>query len=502
MHLPPPVNTDPLVSDFYGRKSTRDDGRSAARQERDWRADCAREGLLEGRRFVDPDLSASRYASKPRPDYQALVEHIKAGNCKMVSMWEASRGSREIEEWIVFLKLCRSNGVLIRIFGGSDPRTFDVENRRDWKTLVEEGVSAHDESDRLSERIRTGVRDGAQQGRPYGRLVYGYSREYGLLDGVLRPTAQIEHTEQATVIRRMVADTLAGVSLHAQATRMNAEGVPTSTGRGEWKGHVIRRILLNPVYTGRRIHRGKQAAEACWPAIIPDEQHRRLVAMLTQRGRRVIGSSKLKYQLTAAATCGLCGGLIRTTGAKPADRDAGHLSTRYRCSECMRVSVRCSDVDDLLNRIMRTRLRQPDAWPAFTPARDDEAAQGAKAELAALTDRLAEAKREWKAGRISAASFGEFERDLAAQMEVAERAYQNLTTPTVLDGMDPLEVADRWPGLPPGVRREVIVALAEVYIFPTGSGNRWTPWRLAESRWRGDARTWGQIWAEAGEAPA
>src|SRR5688500_10688225 len=103
-----PAAPNALVSDFYGRKSTRDDGRSAARQERDLKADCLRAGFEEGRRFVDPDLSASQYATKKRPDYLALVEHIKTGDCQLVSMWEASRGSREIGEWIEFLKLCKS----------------------------------------------------------------------------------------------------------------------------------------------------------------------------------------------------------------------------------------------------------------------------------------------------------------------------------------------------------------------------------------------------------
>lgn len=502
MHSRPLNAAKPLVSDFYGRKSTRDDGRSAARQERDWRADCEREGFEQGRRFVDPDLSASRYATRPRPDYLALVEHIKSGNCQMISMWEASRGSREIEEWIVFLKLCRSNNVLIRIFGGGDPRTFDVENRRDWRTLVEEGVDAHDESDKLSERIKAGVRDGALQGRPYGRLVYGYSREYGLVDGKMRPIAQVEDEEQAGIIRRLVEDTLDGVSLHAQAQALNDEGVPTSTGRGEWQGNIIRRMLLNPVYTGRRIHRGEQTAEDCWPAIITDDQHRKLKARLMEPGRRVVGSSKLKYQLAAAATCGLCGGLIRSTGANNADRRQGYVRGRYRCVGCLRVSARIDDVDPTLNRIIVARLRQPDALDVFAPVADDEATRTAEAELERLEDRLAEARREWRAGHISAVSFGEFERDILPQITAAQERYRQAGTPRMLEGADPVDLADRWPELRPGVRREVILALAQVLIFPVGTGNGWTPWRLAESRWRGDERTWGQIWTAAGAAPS
>jgi site-specific DNA recombinase len=500
-----------LTSDFYGRKSTKDAGRSAARQERDWLADCQREGFATGRRFVDPDLSASQYATKSRPDFLALVDHLtslpeiphRAPAQRTVSLWESSRGSRETGEWMSFLRLCAKRGVLIRVFGGEDPRTFDVRKSRDWKILAEEGLEADYESRRMSDRIRDGVRDAATQGRPHGRLGYGYTREYGVVDGKRQCVGQVVNEQQYAVIRRWVADTLAGKSLNAQAAALNEAGVPTASGDGTWQGHIIRRNLLNPMYLGRRLHHGQVTAEECWPQIITEDEHRRLVSILTAPGRRAPGGSQLKYQLTAAAACGLCGGPIRTTGAKPADRRAGHLSARYRCSECLRVSVRCSDADGLINRMMVARLRLPDALPMFAPApaRNDAAAQAAKAEKDALAERLADAKREWKAGRITAGSFGEFERDLTPQLEAAEKRYRGLTTPTALQGMDPLEVADRWPGLPPAMRREVIVGLAEVLIFPIGQGNRWTPWRMAESRWRGDDLTWGQTWTQAGEAP-
>ncbi len=108
---------EPVVSGLYARKSTKDAGRSVARQERSWRSDCDSEGLAAGRTFIDPDFSASRYATRERPDYAALLEWIEGRNCQMVSLWEVTRGSRQMTEWSGFLDLCRKMGVLIRIFG-------------------------------------------------------------------------------------------------------------------------------------------------------------------------------------------------------------------------------------------------------------------------------------------------------------------------------------------------------------------------------------------------
>src|SRR5215467_1681910 len=101
------------VVDLYLRKSTRDDGRSVAGQNDDMTSAALGEGLTVGRVFADPDLSASRFARKPRPDYTALLAHIEAGSCRVLGLWEASRGSRNLGEWVALLDLCRRQGTKI-----------------------------------------------------------------------------------------------------------------------------------------------------------------------------------------------------------------------------------------------------------------------------------------------------------------------------------------------------------------------------------------------------
>lgn len=501
---PPPA--DP-VSDWYGRKSTSDKGRSAARQERDWLADCEREGLTPGRRFVDPDLSASRYATKDRPDFAALVEHIRSGACRMIAMWEASRGSREIEEWIRFLKLCRKQGVLIRIYGGNDPRTFDVRKRRDWRILVEEGVDAHDESELLSERVRDGVRDAAAQGKPYGKVQYGYQRVY---DTRGRFVEQVKDPVQSAVIRKMVEDTFAGVPMNTQARALNKAGVSTPTGIGEWHGNMINRLLRKPSYVAIRRHVTKDESGvehiSCypgdWPAIIEPDEHRRLLEILEAPDRRNFGDgSALKYQLVNAAQCTKCDGSIGWTGGNRNDRRLQRADGRYRCAACYGFSAPRQPIDDLVDRLLTARLRRKDALTVFAPRKDNAAIAAVRAAKEVLEDRLADAKREWKAGRISAASFGEFERDMAPQIEEADGRLRDLSTPPVLHGLDPIEIAGNWPAVPVGVRREIILAFADIRFDPIGRGRRWSPWTMGQSRWHGDELTWGEHWGRSGEVP-
>src|SRR5262245_17757248 len=101
------------VVDLYLRKSTKDEGRSVARQEAELTDAAGRHDLTVGRIFVDPDFSASRYRRRERPDYAALLEHVRHGGCEVLGIFEASRGSRDLTEWSAFLDLCRKHKVRI-----------------------------------------------------------------------------------------------------------------------------------------------------------------------------------------------------------------------------------------------------------------------------------------------------------------------------------------------------------------------------------------------------
>lgn len=481
--------------DLYARKSTADAGKSADRQERDWRADCADGGLEPGQVFVDPDLSASRYSKKIRPDYLRLVEHIKSGNCQMIGMWEASRGSRKLAEWVAFIDLCQETGTLIRVFGdGGD--TFDPRKARDYKALADEGVSAHHEADRLSGRVLTGTRDAAGEGRPPGPLLFGYRRNYSRATRKGKSVIiaeQVIDPERSAVVRQMVADTLAGIPLNTQARRLNEAGVPTPSGQGRWVGAQINRLLRNPGLAGHRVHKGEVTKRNAWPDIVTDDEHRQLVALLDTPGRR--GQRRnhanvdLTHQLSGEALCGVCGHPLRT-----------ERRTRYVCKQrgCGKVSARIDEMDQVVDRMIIRWLRRNDAAGVFAPEVDDAAVQAARRELRELREYLDEFYDDAPDKRVSAAAVARVEARTLPQIEALEARIRKLTTPPALQALAGVDVAGSWTTLPVGTRREVIHHLAEVRLSPVGRAGRWSPWRLADSRFRGDAMTWGEHWGEAG----
>jgi len=489
------------VADLYARKSSSDQGRSVARQKRRWLADCLDLGVQPGRVFVDPNFSASRYGRKDRPDYAVLLDHIRSRHCKMISLWEVTRADRQMGPWVAFLDLCRDLGVFIRIFGDDEPATYDPRRWRDREFLLKEGVAAEGEIEKLRARVKEGIDDAAHQGRPPGPLLYGYARVYGAPtsdsgteSGRKRRTVkQVINEDEARIVRRLAADTLAGIPLQRQAILLNDAGVPTPSGEGSWTGGHINRMLRNPGYEGHRVHRDKVATTGAWPAILDSETASQLRAMLEQPGRLNHADASLAYQLSGGALCGPCRKPLRAKKASGRER--------YQCLHrgCQAVSVLVRDMDAAVDAFITARLRMPDAAVAFAPVAGGPGLDAARADLAALKQRLSELEdAASQPGGDSLEFLLAAARKLRPQIEAAAGRVRQLQTPASLRGYDPHDLAERWPDYPVGERRLVIMALAEVVLSPVGKGGRWSYQRLAESRWRGDTKTWGQIWQREG----
>ena len=93
-----------------------------------------------------------------------------------------------------------------------------------------------------------------------------------------RITGQRKHTrveiieEQAAIVRRIFALRDSGASFGAIANALNADGVPTPKGAGQWQMARVWDIIENPAYRGvlRWTEGGRETTmEGVLPAIIP-----------------------------------------------------------------------------------------------------------------------------------------------------------------------------------------------------------------------------------------
>jgi site-specific DNA recombinase len=511
------------VEDFYARKSSADLGRSVAKQERLFRADCATEDFTPGRMFVDPEFSASRYAKKERPDFQALLEHIRAARCEMLAMWEVTRGSRQMGEWVMLLDITRAMGVLIRIIGegGEDAVTYDPRRQRDREFLMREAMAGEGEVEKTRTRTKQGAAIAASEGRPHGFVKDGYRRVYGDFmdspnEGVSgkivrrREVEQVIDEPRAQIYRWAAEGLLNDVPADRIAAILMAFEVPTPRGKGRWIGSSIVKAVLSSTLEGHRVANGKIVKRNAWPFILDEVTAARLrVKFADPSPRWKAQDTRLKHWLVAAILCEGCGtpmGARENQYLLRRDPDARENQVyRYECTPdrggCGRISAPMKPLEQLVERMMRTRLRQPDALALFEPGDGDEQLRQAEAEaeldlLTARRDELyAEAARP---GGPSMALIAATESRLLPQIEEADARARALRTPPALRTFDPVDLAENWPGYSVGDRRTVTLSMAEIVVSPTGRGRRWGSQQLASSRWRGADRTWGESWAAGG----
>lgn len=482
-----PHSHDGEVVDLYLRKSTKDEGRSVKRQLAELTEGAEREDLTIGRVFVDPDFSASRFAKRARPDYAALLGHIRSDACQVIGLFEGSRGSRTLTEWSTLLDECRERK--IRIWIWTDERVYRPWKTSDYDSLARMGVNAATESNLLSDRVLSGKRKAAQEGKPSGRLQYGFTRVYDEKGEFVR---QVAHPEEAPVVREMVRRITEGDSLAAIARDLNDRGL-TMPGGAPWAGRFVRQMVLRPSYAGRIVHLGQDVGPASWEPIVDVDQWRKAVALLTRPERRTTTrGTALAHWLTNAVACGTC----RTTKLRARTGGTKRPRVTYQCDGCGMV-VSAVALEDFVERVLLIRLSLPDALSAATRRAEDAATSAAEKELADLRGELEEWKALAKARKVSPASFAEFEADLLPQIERAEEKLRRLTVPPEGADLDMVNVSARWPILPADLKRRYVRALVELVVHPAARrGPVFDPARLNESRWRGDALTWGELQAE------
>ncbi|HVJ50657.1 recombinase family protein [Desulfitobacterium sp.] len=170
----------------------------------------------------------------------------------------------------------------------------------------------------IGRRNRAGKVRAALAGKWIGTVPFGYSRNHS--------TGFLEINEpQAEVYRRIVEMFLSGMTPRTILYTLNVENVPSPKG-GEWNDTVVRRMLVDDVYTGtatfgkakyidRKIKKDKPRDE--WivvsnshPAIIDEAKHNEILNNFDAR-KRINGRAQHgKHALSGLLICPVCGGAL------------------------------------------------------------------------------------------------------------------------------------------------------------------------------------------------
>lgn len=417
--------------------------------------------------------SASRYARKARGDFDQLLADLSAdaSECRrgcrfdadVLVLWESSRGSRRVGEWVDLLELCEQRGVRISVT--THGRLYDPANPRDRRTLLEDAVDSEYESGKTSQRVRRTTAAVAAARRPHGRRLYGYERVYDTRTGAL--LGQRPHPTEAPVVRRIFSMYLSGHGIRTIATTLRGEGLRRPNG--PWNEVRVGETLGNPSYAGRRTWKGEDMGQAdpeVWPPLIDPEvfdqvqERRRMV-----RERAQPGQGPKSRLLSGVARCGLC---AERMIARP---DKGRPV--YQCRGCRRVLRDLRKLDDYVTIWLLARFAQWLTDPATAPPEDvpDPAVDAARARAASLKAELEAAQEDMLAERMSAQAYARLERDRLPKIAAAEREAKRAVVPLDIDlPSDPGALEAWWyDTLTAEQRREVVMHyIAAVIVQPTG----------------------------------
>lgn len=379
---------------IYCRISFADEGDDLGvkRQEVDARALCKRLGWKVERAFVDNSVSAYKRAVV-RPEWEAMLVALENGGIQGIVSYDVDRIARQPRDLERLIDIYEANPKLVFATVSGE---IDL-GKSDGRLMARIMVSfANKSSADTGRRVARKHLELAQIGKISG----GGSRPYGYEAG-----GKVVCAAEAEVIKQMAARVLAGESLTSLCKSLDAAGVSTSKGIGNWDRGSIKQILTGPRVAGFRRYRGAllmgedgRPVKGEWPAILDEQTWEALRLVLLDKNRDYnAGRIDRKYLLSGFLRCGRC--QAKMYGVHKRGRPNYMCPVGRGCGNCLR---RAEDLDAHVTELVLRYLEAQDIQendglqPDLTLAEKSVDIQIAEAEKS-----LANLIAEWDAGRMS-----------------------------------------------------------------------------------------------------
>ena len=447
---------------IYTRLSQdRDGGQTATdRQEQACRQFAAAKGWEVGDVYTDVDMSAYRRGVN-RPDFQRLKADLGAGRWAGVLCWKVDRLVRNHRDFEDMWEACETSGA------GLASATEPVDSSSELGMIVVRLLVsfARMESANISVRVKALNAAKARNGEGHvsGQRPFGLNREW---------TALVD--AEADLLRDAAKQVLAGESLNSIATRWNAAGVTTSTGK-PWRAPILGRLLRAPHLAGLRVHNGEVIGPGSWPAVFDEVTHRRLVALLSDPARRRNGGGRARYLLS--------GGLLRCELCRHpmTSRPRADGARRYICRRgpglpgCGKVGILAEPLEDLIREDVLNLLADGGVEHALADAATVEPQRQAAAQQLAAVEASMEqlAIKFFAEHAIGAKEYWAARRHLEEQQTALSQRLRGLQRSDPLAGLpDTLEaLQEEWASWDIGRRRTVISGVvSEITVAPAVPG--------------------------------
>ena len=313
-------NTDLAPVALYARVSSdrQDVDLSVAAQMRALRDYADKNGYLVVREYID-EAESGRIAD--RPQFRKMLDEASKPEApfREILVWKFSRFTRKREHAVAFKSMLRRKGIRV---------VSITEHADDTPTgkLMEAIIESVDEfySENLAQEVVRGMREAASRGFwMTANPPYGYQRVY-VQDGVKkRPRLELNPPHD-TLVRRIFDLTLQGRTSLDILKTLNAEGIPSPSGK-QWRKTTVHKLLSNEAYTGTLVW-GQKAqdgqepvrVENAFPAIVSPEEFNRVRRLLEARAPKVTHPRRAAspYLLSGLAKCETCNKALTAAEAK------------------------------------------------------------------------------------------------------------------------------------------------------------------------------------------
>lgn len=455
-------------------------------------ADCTEEARRRGwpilAQYVDNDVSGS-YERGEKTDWFKMLQSYDRGEFDVMIVNESDRVTRRLEDVLEIRHKRKIRLIIPR--GGID--TDDPAGDYMFKQFV---LLAEREVAQKTERARRYARERRKKGHPTaGRVPYGYRWVYKP-DRDERGTRWAVVEEEKKVVQRIFSEYLGKPkdqrSFKQIARDLNEDGYRTRTGH-RWGATTVRRILVNPNYaamlapaqpTGEfRIENIvlEECLPGAWEPLVSREQLEAARNLILSTKPNHDGDTSRKWLMPGLATCGGCGGPIRSAVAKnrPKARHGDNTPAEsYHAYRCATIGKGCFQragdiIDEYIKELCIARLSRDDAADLFEPDDDEDITV-----LYARREQLENGYEQIYSDAVERGRFDQakpaLDRLEAQQSEVNERIKAMLNKQPLAELAAVEDVRGWWDEATLSTRRAVVSLLMEPVIHPLGMGKRVT----------------------------
>lgn len=311
---------------------------------------CRQHGHSIVATFVDMAMTGT---NTERPDFQRMIDAARAGLFECIVVYDITRASRDVADWMGFRKEMQGLGVQVlstaeTLGAPDDPASFLQE-------LLTAGIGQHMV---LQSRVKSiaGVAQKAQQGVFLGGVPpLGYDVEKG---------AYVVNEREARAVQKIFSIYAEGGSYNEIIDAVAALGVKGKRGRPIGK-NSLNSILQNERYRGvytwnkRKVkYFGHWAGgvanpevvriEGIIPTIIDSDTWERVQIRMKENKHNARNSAKQEYMLSGMIECGECGGSFTgktNTSGKGYTTRYYTCNNKYRTHTCKAQNINADEIE-------------------------------------------------------------------------------------------------------------------------------------------------------------